>query len=220
MRLHVIAIAVALATACGGSTDDPPPPTTVDTLGARDSVAADAPADTATAVAPSDTGPPRAAGAPTVIGERAVGNVSIGMPEAELRASADAERDTTWWAEGVEERGVVVPFGPSAATALLSKGVVARIHIRDRGLRTEAGLGVGSTLGALRAAYGRACTATSEGGRSVVWFAGFRGVSFALDQRPGARANAIQSDPSLLPDSAVVEELWVHGSFVPCRAPD
>jgi hypothetical protein len=196
-----------LIAACAGEPE--PPPAARGEGGASDTAAGAPPV---AEPAPADTG----GTANAIVGERAIGSVRLGMSEDELRSAHSGARDTTWQIEGLDEQGVIVPFGAGDATALLVNGAVARINVRDPALKTATGLGVGATLGALRAAYGRACAATGEDGRAVVWFAAEPGVSFALDQRPRERSNAIQEDPSLLPDDAVVEELWVHGASVAC----
>jgi hypothetical protein len=177
------------------ATDAPAPPP--DTAG----VAAPAPADT---LEPGDA---------TIDTDR-VGPLRLGQSESDVRTRP--VRDTTWQIEGMEERGVVAAVGLGEATVLLSNGAVNRIIVRDPALKTAAGLGVGSTLGQLRAAYGKACAAAGERGGIVVWLAGLPGVSFALDQPLGPDLARIERDAALLPDSARVEELWVHGGHVAC----
>lgn len=162
------------------------------------------------APAPADTAQPEDG---TIDTDR-VGLVRLGQGEEDVRALP--VRDTTWHIEGMEERGVVAAVGPGEATVLLSNGAVDRIIVRDPALKTATGLGVGSTLGQLRAAYGKACAAAGERGGIVVWLAGLPGVSFALDQPLGPDLERIERDASLLPDSARVEELWVHGGRIAC----
>lgn len=199
-------LALLIASAC--APDEPPdgtpaaeqpaPPDTGDTTGGIP-----APADSA---AVEDA---------TIASDR-VGHVRLGQSEADVRSRP--VRDTTLQMEGMEERALVAAVGGGEATALLVNGVVDRIIVRDPALRTEAGVGVGSTLEELRAAYGAACAAASERGGIAVWFDALPGVSFALEYPQGADLAAIERDPSSLPGNTRVEELWVHGARVECPA--
>jgi hypothetical protein len=142
------------------------------------------------------------------VGEGSVGPLRLGMTADEVRRRFPDARDTTWSAEGMEERGMVVPLtdagGGVRVVARLPDGRVDRITVRDRQPRTADGLGVGSRLEELRAAYGEPCLGTGEGA-TVVWFGRLPGVSFVLDAPPAATR-----DPARLPASAPVRELFVR----------
>lgn len=142
-----------------------------------------------------------------------LGPAHLGMSASALRQAAPGARDTTWTAEGMRERGLVVPIeGGGRAVALLAGDTVARIEVRDSIPRTREGLGVGSRLEQLRAAYGRACAALGEG-NVVVWFPGAPGVSFALDAPPDGQARV---DPERLPASARVTRWWLRRGVDRC----
>jgi hypothetical protein len=162
-------------------------------------------------------------GAAHTVGRDGVGGLRLGMSAAEVRQRFPAARDTTWSAEGMTERGLQVPLaepadareGGSVAVARLADGRIDQIRVRSPGPRTAEGLGVGSRLEELRAAYGPPCV-SAEHGQVVVWFARQPGVSFVLDTAPPANPEALRRDPAYLPDSATVRELFVRGGADGC----
>lgn len=153
----------------------------------------------------ADTAAARAA---LAVGGEGVGALRLGMSAEEVRQRFPAARDTTWEAEGMPERGLVVPLsddaGGAVVVARLPEQRVDQIRVRGRQPRTAEGLGVGSRLEELRAAYGAPCAGTGEG-ITVVWFARLPGVSFVLDTPPAAGQDAAR-----LPASATVRELFVR----------
>jgi len=160
-----------------------------------------------------DTLATRAAGGNRAIGgvaarvERGrIGPVRLGMTPAEVGEAAPGSRDTTWTAEGMQERGISAPVAADArAVARIANGRVDLIESRDPRVRTAAGLGVGSTLAELREAYGETCVGVGEG-RVAVWFPAEPGVSFALENV----ADAVAPDAEGLPSTARVRTLWVR----------
>jgi hypothetical protein len=147
-----------------------------------------------------------------------IGPLRIGMPAAALRSACPEARDTTWQQEGTRERGLFVLVGGRPAVAVVAGDTVRRILVDStgRGLRTPAGLGIGSTLGELRTAYGRGCADEGDG-PVAVWFTNTPGVSFALDSATSA-AWAPPAGPDALPDAAKVTGMWIHGQDVRCPA--
>src|SRR5688500_349401 len=123
-------------------------------------------ADSATASAPAGPVPCVEGGGIPTITASGVGPVRVG---ARLAAISDrcTVRDSSFsLGEGIQENGRVVSFGSTSATLIVSRdsaATIERIIIADSAIRTEAGIGVGKTVGALRAAYGRLCAAVGEG---------------------------------------------------------
>jgi len=110
---------------------------------------------------------------------------------------------------------MVVPLAGSGGQGTpvlvrLADGQVDRIAVRGQGVRTGAGLGVGSRLEELNAAYGQPCVAAGERGEVVVWYARQPGVSFVLDMPTPPSPDAVRQDPARLPGSARVRELFVR----------
>lgn len=149
-------------------------------------------------------------GGEPVVGREGVGPVRLGMTAGAVRQAAPQTRDTTWMVEGTREQGMVVPLeGRGQVTTVLTGDTVSRIYVRDRTIRTEEGLGVGSRLEELRSAYGRPCADVGEG-VVVVWFPNRPGVSFALDAPVPENPRQIREDPDRVPGSAQVTRFWLR----------
>lgn len=139
-----------------------------------------------------------------------IGAVRLGMTRAAVAASAAGTRDTSWTQEGMQERGLVVPYARSGrAVAVLSGDTVTRIEVRDSTIRVHERVGVGSTLQQLRGVYGRPCAAVGEG-EIVVWFSSAPGISFALDAPLPEQPGQIAANPERIPSSARVTRWWVR----------
>jgi hypothetical protein len=148
-----------------------------------------------------------------------IGVARIGAALRDVGGTCPA-RDTSFTlGEGIQEKGAVIEFAGHRVLALTTgDGAISRLIVADSAFRTERGLGVGSTVGQLREAYGRLCGAVGEG-TVAVWLDGLPNVSFGLDTRlsdlPGS-GSRLSDDPSLVPDAARVTSLWVIAEGVAC----
>ena len=148
-----------------------------------------------------------------------IGVARIGVSVSEVSQSCPT-RDTTFsLGEGIQEQGAVIEFAGHRVLALTTGGTtISRLIVADSSFRTERGLGVGSTVGQLREAYGRLCGAVGEG-TVAVWLAGLPNVSFGLDTRLSelpASGSRLSDDPSVIPDTARVTSLWIISEGVAC----
>lgn len=144
-----------------------------------------------------------------------LGAARLGMSAAALRQAVAGARDTSWMQEGSQERGTVFPLQGGRSLAVLSGDTVVRIEVRDTVVRTREGLGVGSRLEELRAAYGRACAGTGEG-TLVVWFPSAPGISFALDAPLPGQPEQILRNPDRIPGTARVTRWWLRRGSEGC----
>ena len=154
-----------------------------------------------------------------VVTSGGIGVARIGASLSEVGQSCRT-RDTTFsLGEGIQENGAVIEFAGHRVLALTTGDrTISRLIVADSAFRTERGLGVGSTVGQLREAYGRLCGAVGEG-TVAVWLAGLPNVSFGLDTRLSelpASGSRISDDPSVIPDSARVTSLWVISEGAAC----
>ena len=171
--------------------------------------------DTATATASARPAACVEGGGTPTITAAGVGPVRVGARLSSVSGRCTVRDSSFSLGEGIQENGRVVSFGTSSAALIVSRDsapTIERIIVADSSIRTEAGIGVGKTLGALRAAYGRLCAATGEG-RIIVGVPPLPGVSFGTTAalRPNAEAN-----PDALPDSARITGIWVYGGRSAC----
>ena len=154
-----------------------------------------------------------------VVTSGGIGVARIGAPMREVGQTCRT-RDTTFtMSEGMQESGAIIEFAGHRVLAITAgDGTISRLIVADSAFRTERGLGIGNRAGQLREAYGRLCGAVGEG-TVAVWLAGLPNVSFGLDTRLSdlpASGSRISGDPSVIPDTARVQSLWVIAEGVPC----
>jgi hypothetical protein len=155
---------------------------------------------------------------PATITAGGVGPVRIGEPLTEVESRCEV-RDTAFTlGEGMRESGRVVQLDGSSVVVLTNAtGRVTRIIIEDGSLRTERGLGVGSTVGELRQAHGQLCAALGEG--IVVVSSGNLGpISFATDADFGTVSRGASIDVDAIPDETSITSLWIYDGQALCGA--
>ncbi len=143
-----------------------------------------------------------------------LGAVELGMTAAAVKQAAPNAKDTTWSQEGTRQRGLLVPVASGNALAVLSGDAVVRIEAAHTSIHTAEGLGVGSTMEQLRAAYGLPC-ADASAGRVVVWFGKAPGLRFAINTPPTNPAQ-LRDHPDRIPNTARVTRWWLSRDVDVC----
>jgi hypothetical protein len=150
-----------------------------------------------------------------------LGPLRIGGRVSEIATRCTVRDSSFTLGEGIQENGRVVALGGTSAVLLVSAGAdptIERIIVADSSIRTESGIGVGKSVGALRAAYGRICPMMGEG-RIVVVVPALPGVSFGTSVTPSSlpRGGAdIERTPEAIPDNATITSIWIHGARTNC----
>jgi hypothetical protein len=166
-----------------------------------------------------------AANASMVVDSIGIGPVLRGARVAEL-GSRCTVTDTVVEMEGTSERAHIVTVR-RRPVVVLSTGTadtsIIRVMTADPAFKTSGGVGVGSSVEALRLAHGRICAARGEG-IFVVMAADLPGVSFAIDWNPPPSRDPSTADspfpggdPGTSLDAARITRLWVHGVSGACR---
>lgn len=167
-----------------------------------------------------------AANASVVVDSLGVGPVLRGVRVSDVAARCPV-RDTTIESEGTQERAHIVTLR-GRPLVVLSTGTpdtsIIRVVTVDPTFKTSGGVGVGSSVQALRLAHGRICAARGEG-NLVVMAADLPGVSFAIDWNPPPSRDPSAADtpfpggdPGTALDATRITRLWVHGVAGGCRA--
>jgi len=161
-----------------------------------------------------------------VIDSAGIGPVLRGTRIGAVASRCTATDTALTSSEGIAERAHAISVG-GPRLVVLTTGTrdtsIIRVITTDRGFRTAGGVGVGSSVQALRLAHGSICAARAEG-EFVVMAANLPGVSFAVDWNPPpSREPAVAEtpfpggDPGTALDDARITKAWVHGVSGACR---
>ena len=167
-----------------------------------------------------------AATASVIVDSLGIGPVLRGTRIADVASRCPVTDTLLAPAEGTSERAHVVTVR-GHPVVVLSTGTpdtsIIRVMTVDPAFKTTGGVGVGSSVQALRLAHGRICAARGEGG-FVVMAAELPGVSFAIDWNPPASRDPSAADtpfpggdPGTALDASRLVRLWVHGVSGACR---
>jgi hypothetical protein len=161
-----------------------------------------------------------------VIDSAGMGPVLRGTRIAEVATRCTVVDTAITLGEGIQERAHAIAVGGRRLVALTTgtrDTSIIRVITEDRGFRTGDGVGVGSSVQALRLAYGTICAARGEG-LFVVMASNLSGVSFAIDWNPPpSREPSVAEtpfpggDPGTALDDARITRAWVHGVSGACR---
>ncbi|HUQ81938.1 MAG TPA: hypothetical protein VM076_12390 [Gemmatimonadaceae bacterium] len=167
-----------------------------------------------------------AADASLVIDSIGIGPIVRGRRVAELRDRCTVTDTAITLSEGMVERAHVIDAGGHALIAL-STGTpdtsIIRVITTDPAFKSSGGVGVGSSVQALRLAHGSLCAAQGEG-NFIVMASELPGVSFAIDWSPppsrdpsAATSPFPGGDPGTALDATRITKAWVHGVTGGCR---
>ena len=193
-----LTLAASIALACGGDDDADDQSRTGDT-------------GTATANACVPGSPTLTAGG--------IGVLRLGQPVAAADGRCEMRDTTISLGEGTDERGRVVDLAGRGSVIVLTnaQGNITRIIVEDSTVRTERGLGVGSTVGDLRRTHGMLCAAVGEG--IVVVSSGNLGaISFATDADLSVARRGASIDAEAIPDDARITRMWAYEGRALCGA--
>ena len=146
-----------------------------------------------------------------------VGPLRIGGAVSDIARRCTVRDTSLILSEGITEKGRIVNLGSASALLLVSddaEPTIERIIITDSSIRTEDGVGIGKSVGALRAAYGRLCAMRGEG-NLVVMVSSLPGVSFAIAGAVPEAAD-VERQPDAIPDNASIIRIWVHSGRSAC----
>jgi hypothetical protein len=166
------------------------------------------------------------ANVPVVIDSAGIGPVLRGLPVSGLRSRCTVTDTAVTLSEGMIERAHVIDVKGHRLLAL-STGTpdtsIIRVIATDASFKTPGGVGVGSSVEALRLAHGALCAAQGEG-NFIVMASNLPGVSFAIDwspppsREPSAAASPFPGgDPGTTLDATRITKVWVHGVTGGCR---
>jgi hypothetical protein len=160
-----------------------------------------------------------------VIGGDRVGPLRVGAPMRRLPTSC-AARDTTFSLRaGTPGSGFVVDMGSVPVVAITTgttDSTVHRIIVTKPGLKTAAGIGIGSTMAELRQKYGRLCGEFGGSGLIGIRADSVPGVVFAMSGSADSLRpvqQLLERDASPVSDAAQVVSMWLVGADTRCVSP-
>jgi hypothetical protein len=167
-----------------------------------------------------------AANVPLVIDSAGIGPVLRGVPIGAVKERCTVTDTSVTLSEGAVERAHVIDVRGHQLLAL-STGTpdtsIIRVISTDGTFKTSGGVGVGSSVQALRLAHGSLCAAQGEG-NFIVMASDLPGVSFAIDWAPPPSRDPSASvspfpggDPGTSLDATRITKVWVHGVTGGCR---